>query len=95
MDAKIENLNLLTSRELEVVRLIAHGFQNNEIGRLLEISPNTVNSSVFRIYNKLGLSNRVEIVLWLHQAEGSALFWKRQKQTFWDCNIEVKRRLND
>ena len=77
--APIENLNLISPRELEVVRLIAFGLQNKEIGRLLGITSSSVNLHVFRIYNKLSLSTRVELCLWLHHAEGPALFWKRQK----------------
>ncbi len=50
----------LTSREVEVLRLIAQGLTNNRIADLLVLSPHTVNVHVQSIYGKLGISTRVE-----------------------------------
>jgi DNA-binding CsgD family transcriptional regulator len=55
---------LLTRREEEVVRLVADGATNREVADRLEITENTVKKSLFRIYDKLGVSRRVEFVLY-------------------------------
>jgi len=54
----------LSEREIEVVRQIAHGRTNHEIGAELFISLSTVKSHVSTIQTKLGLRNRVEIAAW-------------------------------
>ncbi|MEV4753730.1 response regulator transcription factor [Micromonospora sp. NPDC049559] len=54
----------LSERELEVVRAIATGRTNQEIGAELFISLSTVKSHVSGIQTKLGLRNRVEIAAW-------------------------------
>lgn len=48
----------LSSREVEVLRLLASGLTNAQIGDRLFISPRTVNAHLYRIYNKLGLTSR-------------------------------------
>jgi DNA-binding NarL/FixJ family response regulator len=55
---------LLTKREEQIVRMIAEGLPNNEISSNLEMSPHTVKNHLFRIYEKLGISNRVELLLY-------------------------------
>jgi DNA-binding NarL/FixJ family response regulator len=55
---------LLTARENQVVSLVAEGAGNREIARRLGITENTVKKSLLRIYDKLGVSNRVELVLY-------------------------------
>jgi DNA-binding NarL/FixJ family response regulator len=55
---------LLTAREDQVVNLVAEGAGNKEIARQLGITENTVKKSLLRIYDKLGISNRVELVLY-------------------------------
>ena len=54
----------LTERELEVLKLVAQGLDNPEIGELLVISLPTVRSHVTNILNKLGLSNRTQAALY-------------------------------
>ena len=54
----------LSERELDVVRAIARGRTNNEIGAELFISVSTVKTHLTSIQNKLGLRNRVEIAAW-------------------------------
>ncbi len=48
----------LSSREVEVLQLLAAGLTNAQIGERLFISPRTVNAHLYRIYNKLGLTSR-------------------------------------
>ena len=55
---------ILTAREDQVVGLVAEGAGNREIASQLGITENTVKKSLLRIYDKLGVSNRVELVLY-------------------------------
>ncbi|MGH7922645.1 MAG: HD domain-containing phosphohydrolase, partial [Candidatus Dormibacteraceae bacterium] len=48
----------LTSREVEILRLVARGLLNKEIARRLEITPKTVGNHVEHIYAKVGVSSR-------------------------------------
>ncbi|GGA78309.1 DNA-binding response regulator [Edaphobacter acidisoli] len=50
----------LTGRELEVLRMLARGLTNKEIGRALDISGNTVRNHVKSIIEKLEVSDRTE-----------------------------------
>jgi DNA-binding NarL/FixJ family response regulator len=58
---------LLTKQEQGVVRLVAEGLKNRDIARQLNLSENTVRNYVFRIFDKLGTSNRVELALYALQ----------------------------
>jgi two-component system, NarL family, nitrate/nitrite response regulator NarL len=53
----------LTSREESIVQLIAEGLTNRDISAQLKLSENTVRNYLFRIFNKLGTSNRLELAL--------------------------------
>jgi two-component system nitrate/nitrite response regulator NarL len=55
---------LLTPREKDVVRLAAEGMRNQEIAAKLKVSEHTVRNYMFRIFDKLGISSRVELVLY-------------------------------
>ena len=55
---------LLTPREEQVVSLVADGAGNRIIAQQLGIKENTVKKSLMRIYDKLGVCNRVELVLY-------------------------------
>jgi two-component system nitrate/nitrite response regulator NarL len=59
-----KGMNLLSKREEDVVRWLAEGLTNGEIALELEISENTVKNYLFRIFNKLGVSSRVEVVIY-------------------------------
>jgi DNA-binding NarL/FixJ family response regulator len=61
LNAKGESL--LTAREAEVVNLVAEGLGNRVIAQLLGIKENTVKKSLLRIYVKLGVPNRVGLVV--------------------------------
>jgi DNA-binding NarL/FixJ family response regulator len=56
--------NLLTKREEDLLRLVAEGLGNRDIAQQLNLSENTVKNYMFRIFEKLGISNRVELVLY-------------------------------
>jgi DNA-binding NarL/FixJ family response regulator len=55
---------ILTPREEQVVASVAEGLSNREIARELKLSEHTVKKYLFRIFEKLGISTRVELVLY-------------------------------
>jgi len=55
---------LLTKREGEVARLVAEGLTNRQVSEQLKLSEHTVKNCLFRVYDKLGVSNRVELALY-------------------------------
>jgi DNA-binding NarL/FixJ family response regulator len=57
-------LDLLTNREREVLRLIARGYTYKELARRLEISVKTVETHVSAVLRKLQLSSRHELTRW-------------------------------
>jgi DNA-binding NarL/FixJ family response regulator len=56
-------LALLTRREEDVVRLVVEGMKNREIAQNLQISDHSVRNYLYRIFEKLGVSSRVELIL--------------------------------
>lgn len=55
---------VLTKREQELVPLVANGLTNREISARLGVSEHTIKNHLFRIYEKLGISSRVELILY-------------------------------
>jgi DNA-binding NarL/FixJ family response regulator len=55
---------LLTKREEGVVHLVAEGLTNRDISQQLHLSEHTVRNYLFRIFNKVGTSNRLELALY-------------------------------
>ena len=67
------DLSLLSGREQDVVRCVADGLSNREIARQLKLTEHTVKNYLFRVFNKLGVSSRVELVLYAFRlAQSSA-----------------------
>jgi DNA-binding NarL/FixJ family response regulator len=64
VEAVDPELDQLTPREREVLRLIARGYAYKEVARQLEISSKTVESHVSSVLRKLQLSNRHELTRW-------------------------------
>jgi two-component system nitrate/nitrite response regulator NarL len=58
-------MNLLATREAQVANLVVEGLATKEIAKRLGITEHTVSNYLFRIYNKLGISSRVELVLYI------------------------------
>jgi len=57
----------LTSRELEIVRMVAEGRRNREIATRLSISEGTVKIHLHNVYEKLGVDGRLELVLYAQE----------------------------
>jgi DNA-binding NarL/FixJ family response regulator len=57
-------IRLLTPREEQVVALVADGLSNREVAHELRLSEHTIKKYLFRIFDKLGISSRVELVLY-------------------------------
>ncbi len=64
---------MLTPREEQIVNLVAEGIGNREIADQLGIKENTVKKCLLRTYDKLGVSNRVELVLYTLAHRGAEI----------------------
>jgi DNA-binding NarL/FixJ family response regulator len=64
---------LLTKREEEIVHLVQDALTNREIAKELGLSEHTVRNNLFRIFDKLGVSHRVELALYAFHNSRSAL----------------------
>ena len=56
---------LLTRREEEVVRLVADGLKNRDIALRLKVKEHSIRNYIYRIFEKLGVSNRIELTLYV------------------------------
>lgn len=56
--------HLLTEREEQVVALVSEGLSNREVAHELSLSEHTIKKYLFRIFDKVGISTRVELVLY-------------------------------
>ncbi len=63
---------LLSRREQDVVHYVAEGCSNREIAERLKLSEHTVKNYLFRIFEKLGLSSRVELALYVFAQQQSS-----------------------
>jgi len=63
----------LSAREADVVRCVAEGLTNREIARRLKLTEHTVKNYLFRIFDKLGVSSRVEVVLYALNGEARTI----------------------
>ncbi|MFZ1205161.1 MAG: response regulator transcription factor [Candidatus Acidiferrales bacterium] len=65
-------VKLLTKRERDVARLVAEGLTNRDIAKQLGLSEHTVRNYLLKVFDKLGVSTRVELVLYcLQERQGN------------------------
>jgi two-component system, NarL family, nitrate/nitrite response regulator NarL len=64
LDPQRKKISSLTERERQVIALIAQGLKNRQIAERLFISPTTVTHHLSSIYSKLGVSDRLELVVY-------------------------------
>jgi DNA-binding NarL/FixJ family response regulator len=57
-----KGIELLSARERQVIQHVAGGMSNREIAHALQLSPHTVKNYLFRIFDKLGVSSRTELL---------------------------------
>jgi two-component system nitrate/nitrite response regulator NarL len=63
VDPEVAKINALTAREREVIALVSQGLKNKVIGERLFISETTVTHHLSSIYSKLGVADRLELVV--------------------------------
>ena len=64
VDPEVAKIESLTQREREVVTLIAEGLKNKQIAQRLFISETTVTHHLSSVYSKLGVADRLELVIY-------------------------------
>jgi two-component system nitrate/nitrite response regulator NarL len=60
----LPNSRPLSKREDEIAHMVAEGFSNREISERLDLSEHTIKNYLFRVFEKLGVSTRVELTLY-------------------------------
>jgi two-component system nitrate/nitrite response regulator NarL len=68
----VNGTHLLTKREEELVQLVAEAHTNRDIARQLNLTEHTVRNYLFRIFDKLGTSNRLELALYVIKQRGAS-----------------------
>ncbi len=67
-------LELLSKRQADVVRLVAQGMTNRDVAAELGLSEHTIRNYLFEIFNRVGVSTRVELVrFYMHNAHHEQL----------------------
>jgi DNA-binding NarL/FixJ family response regulator len=64
--AREEGVDVLTRRELEILRLVAEGHSNSTLATMLWVTEQTVKFHLANIYRKLNVANRTEASRWAH-----------------------------
>ena len=63
-------LSTLTEREEQILRLVAQGMSNKEVGRKLDLQEKTIKHHMTKILEKLHVRNRTEAAMLLREAAG-------------------------
>jgi DNA-binding NarL/FixJ family response regulator len=65
--AAAPELAQLTERELDVFKLLVRGYRNEDMARLLTLGESTIKSHVQHLYQKLGVRDRVQVVIYAYE----------------------------
>jgi DNA-binding NarL/FixJ family response regulator len=68
-EARNASLSGITARELEVLKLVARGLSNLDIALRLDLAPSSVKTHVGHLLAKLGLTDRVQLVVFAYEHE--------------------------
>jgi DNA-binding NarL/FixJ family response regulator len=60
----LDRTRRLSQRQRRVIEMVAQGFKNQEIAAALGIGVHVVRNYLSTVYDKVGVSNRVELALW-------------------------------
>ncbi len=60
----LDRTRSLSQKQYRVTEMVAQGMKNSEIAALLGIRVHVVRNYVSAVYDKIGVSNRVELALW-------------------------------
>ena len=63
MESKYKKKDMLTPRELEVLKLVIKGYHNPKISEILCISEHTTKAHLASIYEKLHVTNRIQAII--------------------------------
>ena len=66
-----ERLKLLTNREFDIVRLVAHGFSNRTVAHELKVKEGTVKVHLNRIFQKLRVKRRYELIVQMSRSDSA------------------------
>jgi DNA-binding NarL/FixJ family response regulator len=66
-EPKVDYRAILTSREIDVLRLLGQGKSNREIAKELNITEGTVKNHITKIFNQVGVRDRTQAALWVQQ----------------------------
>lgn len=65
-------VSLFSDREREILVLLAKGHNNQALGKHLNLARQTVSNLLSTIYQKMGVHNRIQAMVWIRQNEGNA-----------------------
>ena len=64
IETRLPSSRPLSKREDEIAHMVAEGFSNRQISERLDLSEHTIKNYLFRVFEKLGVSTRVELTLY-------------------------------
>ena len=66
-DPEADKIAMITKREREIISLLGEGLQNKQIASRLSISETTVRHHLTSIFDKLGVANRLELIVYAYR----------------------------
>ena len=66
-EPRVDYKSILTTREIDVLKLLGQGKSNREIAKDLNITEGTVKNHITKIFNQVGVRDRTQAALWVQQ----------------------------